>query len=67
MLLEAGVRTLRSAVTVNRTDVQASREMKQPTTRPFIPTPPAPARWPAHAPKQEMKRELAIGVRLFKD
>jgi hypothetical protein len=67
MILEAGVRMLRSADTPNRTDVQANPEMKQPTTRPFIPTPTAPARWPAHAPQRKIKRELAIGVRLFKD
>jgi hypothetical protein len=58
---------LRPTTTPNRTHVQPSPEMKQPTTRPLSPTPLAPSRSAAHSPKRKMKRELPIGVRLFKD
>ena len=57
---------LRSAATPNRTAVQPSPEMKQPTTRKLLPTPSASGRTPAPLPPAKIGRKLAIGVRLFK-
>ena len=58
---------LRSTATLNRTEVQTRPEMKQPTTRQLLPTPPASGRVPTHLPTRKMQRQLAIDVRLFKD
>ncbi len=57
---------LRSAATLNRTEVQASSEMKQVTTRRPTRQHPTPT-WSA-APTLALKpsTELAIAIRLFK-
>jgi hypothetical protein len=58
---------LRSAATLNRTEVQPSREMKQVTTRQHFPTPPASGRPCAHLSNPKIQPQLPIDVRLFKD
>jgi len=57
---------LRSAATLNRTEVQSIREMKQPTTRQLPPTLTASGRFCAPVPTQEIPNKLPINVRLFK-
>jgi hypothetical protein len=58
---------LRSAATPNRTAVHHEPPMKQTTTRPHSPTPPAPAGTRTPSPSSRIPRKLPIGVRLFKD
>jgi hypothetical protein len=57
---------LRSATTLNRTEVQPIREMKQPTIRQLLPTPPASGRSHTDLPTPKIQRKLAINLRLFK-
>ena len=58
---------LRSTATLNRTEVQPSPEMTQPTTRQLPPTPPASGWSCTYLPNLKMPRKLAINVSLFKD
>jgi len=58
---------LRSATTLNRTEVQPSPEMKQPTIRQFLPSPPASGRSRAPSMFPRIRPKSSIGVRLFKD
>ena len=57
---------LRPAATLNRTEVQSIREMKQPATRQLLLTPAASDRSCAYLPTPRMQRKLSINVRLFK-
>ncbi len=58
---------LRSAATLNRTEVQLRFEMKQPTIRRLPPPPSASGRSHTHFPTPKIQRKLSIDVRLFKD
>ena len=57
---------LRSAATLNRTEVQTIRKMKQPTTRQLPSPPSASGRSHTHLPTPKIQRKLSIDVRLFK-
>jgi len=57
---------LRSAITPNRTKVQPSHEMKQPTTRQFLPTPTTSGGSRTPLPTPKIERKITINVRLFK-
>ena len=58
---------LRSATTLNRTEVQLRLEMMQPTIRQLPPTPPASGWSRTHVPPTQMQRKLSNSVSLFKD
>jgi hypothetical protein len=57
---------LRSPITLNRTDVQQSPEMKQSTTRQLLPTPATSGRSRAPLLPPRIQPKLLIRVRLFK-
>jgi len=58
---------LRPAATPNRTDVLASPEMTEPTTRQLPRRTPTPAAPPAPPPPLKSSAKPTIIVRLFKD
>jgi hypothetical protein len=57
---------LRSPFTPNRTEVQPRPDMKQTTTRRFLPTPTPSGHPAAPLPRPKIARKLAISDRLFK-
>jgi hypothetical protein len=58
---------LRSAATLNRTQLHTRLNMKQPTTESKHATPPASAEAAARPPLPQIKPKLPATIRLFED